>query len=155
MGTANPDAEVVAQGRKTLLNIICMKIKTALNTLISGSRCVYPNKPCDCAILGALVKVIVSQGLRDQISSTLEGVADSIICSVSTFSSNLSKLRLATAEVSSGLSHRKCGPWALEDERYGDEGKATILCRLVSEYAGHLEKQAERSGLNPDISATK
>ncbi len=152
MGTANSNPEVVKQGRKALLRIICINIKTAMETLIFKSRCNSPSKPCDCTMLGALVKGMASRGLDHWFSRRFEGLEDSITDCVSKFSSLLSEIRLATVETASALSHRKCGPWELEDEQYGDAGMATILSRLVSEYAGHLKTQAEKSGLNPDLS---
>ncbi|KAH6845568.1 hypothetical protein B0I37DRAFT_188465 [Chaetomium sp. MPI-CAGE-AT-0009] len=147
--------EDVKKGRKTLLKIICIKIKNSMESLILRSRCKweYENSTtCDCVILGALVKTMASRRLDHWFSSRMEGMEDSITHSVSVLSSLLSKVRLGTVAATGWDSwpHADCSPWALEDEKYGKEG-TVALEDLIVNYQGHLKKKAEKSGLNPEF----
>ena len=104
-------------------------------------------------MLGGLVKALASRGLDDWFSSRFE-VADSITHSVNNFSYLLYKVRRETVSASgSPCATGKspvCSPWTSQDEEYGAEGRK-ILHDLVLGYAGHLKKQAKKSGVNPKI----
>ncbi len=151
----NPNAEAVKRGRQKLLQIICIKIKDAIESLLFRSRCVSENNTCDCAVLGALVKALASRKLDRWFSSRFEGAEDSITSCVSSFSTLLSEIRSETVvaldlSFTWGEDHRECSPWVWADERYGDEGME-VLDNLVLEYAAHLQERAKKSGLNPAL----
>ena len=140
--------------RKTLLNLICTNMNAAMESLISKPSCRSGDRHCDSAMLGGLVKAMAWRELDHWFSSRFEGVADSITDCVSGFSSLLCKVRSETVTASGRPHHygggKECSPWTSEDEQYGSEG-TTILDDLALDYAGHLRKQAEKSGLDPEL----
>ena len=106
-------------------------------------------------MLGALVRALASRQLDEWFCKRMEGVEDSVTRSVSNVSSLLSQLRVET--VASREEHpydwefevAECSPWGWEDESIGGEGMDAIY-EIVREYAEHLEREAEQSGLNPE-----
>ena len=100
-------------------------------------------------MLGALVKTMESRGLDHWFSSRFKGVEDSITDCVSEFTVLLYEIRAEAVDGHEPPHFEKdFGPWPFKDQHYGDEG-TQLLHDLVLGYAGHLRKQAEKSGVDP------
>jgi len=111
-------------------------------------------------MLGSLYRVLASRGLDCWLREETEAMEDSVPDCASRLSTLLSPIREETINGSGmggrddgfgyGQPHGECGPWMLDDERVRGSRRA-LLHPLVSHHLEHLEKQAEKSGVDSQI----
>ncbi len=108
-------------------------------------------------MLGSLYKTLASRGLDCWLREDTEAMEDSVPDCASRLSTLLSTIREETIDGSDVRSlgnfgqHSDCGPWDSDDESVSRGSKRALLHPLVAHHLEHLEKQAEKSGLDPQI----
>ncbi len=138
--------------RKAQIDLIRLRIKDAMESLISMSRC--RKSVCDRAVFGALYRAMALRKLDHWLPSRMQGVAGSTNLSLPKLSSLLSNIRADTVATSGTREitgrHQECSPWTMEDENFGHEGTAMVYA-LVFDYAADLNNHAQESGLDPEL----
>jgi hypothetical protein len=149
----------IETGRRKLVKEACSKLKGAVADLTEAQSAACKSNSsvewkltCDCAMLGALHRVIEGWKMQHWNKLSLEALPARIFTSVSVLVSNFEKIRLTTIQEStmtkrqSASAHQDCTPWAKFSVE--DLFAAHSVETLVQLDEKHFERQAAKSGID-------